>query len=308
MAPYYLLYAPRGTYKREWENEFLNGWGLHRLRLPGMTCDVCGIAGGDGRDLPFECPLSIREEVELVQERGNIPIKELKRYTKRWEEVLREQGVEIELLAGAIFPSFVWNVPARPVYDFYWPFCAEDVVHQRIHDLIVERGFTGAALHRVIIEKMGLLEPTADYVSLLITERDRKHFSRERSYTVAHGDWNVMFRRLPHTTDPYIIQTTAPRYYSVCCEYFMRYQALGDEYKPKRCPECGSEFFEETDAHKRIKGQLKGRGLIPRRCLPEVDIFYSGVHQGIIINESVYSALSPMEPTNVKFRELAVCD
>lgn len=307
MAPYYLLYTPERTYKRDWESHFLNGWALHRLRLPGVTCDVCGTTGGHGRVLPFECPLSIREEVELVLERGNIPIKELKRYTNRWEVALREQGIETELIACASFPSLVWNVPSRPVYDFYWPFCAEKVVHQRVRDLIVDRGFTGAAFHPVVIETMGLLEPTANYVSMLITDRDRKYFSRERRYNVAHGDYDVMFRRLPHTTDQYIIQSTAPRYYSVCFEHFLRLQVLGDEYQPERCPECGSEFFEETDVHKRIIGQLKGKGLIPRQCLPELDIFYSGVHRGIVINEAVYSALSPLEPTNVKIRELATC-
>jgi hypothetical protein len=155
---------------------------------------------------------------------------------------------------------------------------------------------------------MGLLEPTADYPKMLITDGDRNFYRRERRYPVAHGDYDVMFQRLPHTTDRDTIQRTARRYYSLCYEFFLRPQVLGDDYQSKRCPECGSENFQETNAQKQFIGQLKGKKLIPRRCLPQLDIFQSGVHHGIVVKDSVLSALSRLEPSNVRVDELTVCD
>src|SRR5690242_15338356 len=86
---------------------WVNGLATPESHVPGVECSVCGRTWGGRRQLPFECPAKIQDELKILHAKGSVlPLEAFLFCTALWRGTLRQLGNDIVLQPGDNFQPY----------------------------------------------------------------------------------------------------------------------------------------------------------------------------------------------------------
>jgi hypothetical protein len=161
-------------------------------------------------------------------------------------------------------------VPSIPRYDVFWP-VAHIVVSERLRDLLQRNEITGAVFEPLVLGPIGLAEPTAK----LVLRKNREFDDR-------------YYERIPCVPDP-----------KSCGDFFhMTFSHATQSSEPgvvEKCPICGASNWHIASMPQPERELLIGEQSLPRKYIPDADIFWSHVFTGGFIIRDCVRKLIPDE-------------
>ena len=238
------------------------------------------------RLLHVECPIAIREEVELWRKRGVMDFSDFRRRATSWETALKRQGTDIELEPGDVFAPALWDVPSIPSFDIFWSI-SDIILSDRFRVVLESSQVTGATFHPVTLHRMGVVEPTTPPPSLSELEVMDDYFAVHPCKTNPSGYGSFFEMDVRVRTKPSFATDNIPVH---------------------TCETCGRTTIEESPEYKKRNGLFRSRKQLPIAHVPNVDIFWSHIYPSIIVSDRVRAIMKDAYLLNAEVTQLTIVE
>jgi hypothetical protein len=265
----------------DYKHVHLSGKLEHPYRLPAVECEKCGTSVCRYYDvvLPFECPVSFRENHLLTDREVCVSVKEFKKCVKKLASSLPKSARAKLTPEACLQPGFL-NVPSIPKDDFLWSDLwsglSSMVVSERVQQEIERLAPVGIDFHPVTIRGIG------------------RRSSKSPPRIPASGEPEDIMQEFK-------VANTSP---SVPTYYQMLVSAESD-YPPGArpgsvCNTCGEEeapdWRAKDIAWKNLTSRMVGS------MTKGLDLFRIPERGTVYVSDRVKSVLETLGATNVSFR------
>jgi len=254
----------------DYKHSYVNGSLEHPYGLPGVECELCGATWGGSRNLPFQCPESLRHHKNFI-ERWPVTRREHELLQHTLAAALRENEHSFgEFRPGdSLQPCFL-DVPSLPRADFLWSSIRSLVVSERIRATLVGSWPDDVIACPVTLRKIGRREAN-------------------------------LSPPIPSTGEPEDIIDEVPLCHDVSPvgPYFEILVQKESDYPPggtpvTTCLGCGRPTIDASTRQIRMTPEMwKGD-----------DIFFLATTLHVIVSDDVYKRLATLHPTNVRFVDM----
>ncbi|TWT32571.1 hypothetical protein KOR42_53850 [Thalassoglobus neptunius] len=256
----------------------VNGMIRNPYQIPTLEeCPECGNSGGLGGIIPIECPQELRELLETHIDHGEYINLSHEEYGKV-VDVARKYFREKDIIAGSRLLPLYWHVPSPPEQSVFWP-GLRCIFHESLVAALEQNQVTGLKYIPIEVARVGSLR-------------------------VDNKSWN---RKLDSLDDSEMLEASRPfvdnverygNFFLVEAEEKVFYR-MANELNWIFCSTCGHVKEEPNhDQYQEMVETWSQDFVIPRRFVPDLDVFKCPGLGRFVINDKVKEILKDSESGN----------